>query len=70
MKRFANRRCVYCRDKSRPDLKDTQRLQTFLSRFMKIESRTKTGLCAKHQREVAQEIKRARYLALLPYTVR
>lgn len=70
MKRFANRRCVYCRDKTQPDFKEVQRLQSFLSRFMKIEPRGKTGLCARHQRELATEIKRARHLALLPFTVR
>lgn len=70
MKRFANRRCVYCRDKTRPDFKEVQRLQSFMSRFMKIEPRSKTGLCARHQRELAEEIKRARHLALLPFTVR
>lgn len=70
MKRFTNRRCVYCRDKTQPDFKEVQRLQSFLSRFMKIEPRSKTGLCARHQRELATEIKRARHLALLPFTVR
>lgn len=42
-------------------------LKKFLSVRGKIIARTKTGLCAKHQRVVTRAIKRARYVALLPY---
>ncbi|MBI2633935.1 MAG: 30S ribosomal protein S18, partial [Parcubacteria group bacterium] len=39
----------------------------FLSLGMKIKPRRKTGLCAKHQREIAKAIKRSRVMALLPF---
>lgn len=52
------------------DFKDTQLLQRFLSTYSKIRPRRRTGVCAWHQRKLAEAIKRARYLALLPYTTR
>jgi small subunit ribosomal protein S18 len=50
------------------DYKDFSFLRRFLSDRGRIESRRKSGTCAKHQRALAQAIKRARHLALLPYT--
>jgi len=50
------------------DYKDTARLRRFLSERGKIEPRRKTGTCAKHQRWLTTALKRARQLALLPYT--
>ena len=50
------------------DFKDFSFLRRFLSDRGRIESRRKSGTCAKHQRALAQAIKRARHLALLPYT--
>ena len=50
------------------DYKDFSFLRRFLSDRGRIESRRKSGTCAKHQRWLAQAIKRARHLALLPYT--
>lgn len=47
--------------------KDTMTLRRFISSFMKIASRRRTGLCDKHQRKVSRAIKVARELALLPY---
>jgi small subunit ribosomal protein S18 len=52
----------------RIDYKDTARLRRFLSERGKIEPRRKTGTCAKHQRWLTTALKRARQLALLPYT--
>ena len=43
------------------------KLRQYISDRGKIEPRRKTGTCAKHQRLLATAIKRARYLALLPY---
>ena len=43
-------------------------LRRFISDRGKMEPRHRTGVCAKHQRQLALAIKRARYLALLPYT--
>jgi small subunit ribosomal protein S18 len=50
------------------DYKDVNRLKRYLSDRAKIEPRRKTGTCAGHQRALAAALKRARYLALLPYT--
>ncbi len=51
------------------DYKDVGRLRMYISDRGKIEPRRKTGTCALHQRSVALAIKRARHLALLPYTL-
>lgn len=66
-----NRRkvCQFCVDKtSYIDYKDVNRLRRFLSDRARIEPRRSTGTCAKHQRRLSTAIKRARTLALLPYT--
>jgi len=52
------------------DYKDVRLLGKYLSDYGKILPRHITGVCAEKQRELAQAIKRARMLALLPYTVR
>ncbi|MDR0404803.1 MAG: 30S ribosomal protein S18 [Oscillospiraceae bacterium] len=50
------------------DYKDLNKLRRFLSERSKILPRRATGTCASHQRKLALAIKRARHLALLPYT--
>lgn len=61
--------CGFCMDNVQSiDYKDTARLRRFLSERGKIEPRRKTGVCAKHQRWLTTALKRARQLALLPYT--
>jgi small subunit ribosomal protein S18 len=50
------------------DYKDPGKLRRFLSDRGRIEPRRKLGTCAKHQRALSQALKRARHLALLPYT--
>lgn len=61
--------CVFCVDKvKRIDYKDRPRLQRFISDRARIEPRRKSGTCAKHQRMLTTALKRARYMALLPYT--
>jgi len=50
------------------DYKDTQLLRRYITERGKMEPRRKVGTCAKHQRVVSQAIKRARHLALIPYT--
>ncbi len=59
--------CNYCKDKKNPDFLEYQSLEKFISERGKIFARTRTGLCAKHQRKITHEIKRARHLALLPF---
>jgi small subunit ribosomal protein S18 len=60
--------CSFCVDKSAIDYKNIAQLRKFVSERGKIEPRRRTGVCAKHQRRLALAIKRARFLALLPYT--
>lgn len=70
-RRFAPRRkvCAFCLEKTKQiDYKDLSTLRRFLTERGKIKSRRKTGTCAKHQRRLAVAVKRARHLALLPFT--
>jgi small subunit ribosomal protein S18 len=61
--------CQFCVDHVRDiDYKDAQRLRRYLSDRGKIEPRRKTGTCAKHQRRLAIALKRARHMAMLPFT--
>ncbi len=63
------RYCVMCADKMKVvDYKDVAFLRRYLSERARIETRRKSSCCAKHQRALARAIKRARHLALLPYT--
>ena len=60
--------CAFCVDKIMYiDYKDIPRLRRFTSERGKILPRRMSGACAKHQRQIATAIKRARHLALLPY---
>lgn len=52
------------------DYKDGELVRRFMSSQAKIYPRRKSGLCARHQRMLAEAAKRARYLALVPYTTR
>ena len=68
--RGRRRICMMCVDKmTRVDYKDTNFLRQYISDRGRIDSRRKSGNCAKHQRAIANAIKRARHLALIPYTV-
>ena len=70
-RRFHRRRkvCSFCVDKVQAiDYKDVDTIRRFLDDHGKIRARRKTGTCAKHQRRLALAIKRARHLALLPFT--
>jgi len=49
------------------DYKDTDLLKKFLNPHARIMSRKKTGVCATSQRQLAEAVKRARFMALLPY---
>ena len=60
--------CVFCQDKiEHIDYKDTGRLRKLTTERGKILPRRISGTCAKHQRQLTVAIKRARYMALLPY---
>lgn len=60
--------CRFCADKMEIDYKAGNVLKSFTSDRGKILSRRFTGTCTKHQHELTQAIKRARMLAILPFT--
>ncbi len=61
--------CRLCVDKVKSlDYKDARRLEAFIKERGKIVSTRISGNCAKHQRMVAEAIKKARFMSLLPYT--
>ena len=67
--RYYTRRkvCGFCANHvAHVDYKDVDMLIRYISDQTKIESRRKSGVCSKHQRELARAIKRARHLAMLP----
>jgi len=59
--------CPFCKGNVKIDYKDVSVLSHYISSQGKILSRRRSRTCAKHQRRLAQAIKRARYLAMLPY---
>lgn len=60
--------CAFCVDKSNViDYKDANKLRRYITENGKILPRRQTGVCARHQRELANAIKRARIMALLPF---
>ena len=62
--------CVFCGEKNGTiDYKDTNKLKRYVSERGKILPRRITGNCAKHQRALTVAIKRARHVALMPYTM-
>lgn len=62
--------CAFCADANKAlDYKDVNMLKKFVSERGKILPRRITGNCAKHQRALTVAVKRARHVALLPYSV-
>ena len=63
--------CAFCSEKETPviDYKDVNKLKRYMSERGKILPRRITGNCAKHQRALTVAIKRARHIALMPYTL-
>ena len=60
--------CQFCADKNlHIDYKQADMLRRYVTEEGKIRPRRQTGTCARHQRELARAIKRARHIALLPY---
>jgi small subunit ribosomal protein S18 len=69
-KRSRKRVCSFCVDKLETiDYKDVSRLRRYITERGKILPRRVTGNCARHQRMLTLAIKRARNIALLPFTV-
>ena len=60
--------CVFCQNKDEKiDYKDVNKIKKYMTEKGKILPRRQTGVCAYHQRELAEAIKRARVMALLPF---
>lgn len=65
------KQCHFCTSNREViDYKNSESLRRFMSSQGKIYPRKKSGLCARHQRAFAAAVKRARYLALVPFTTR
>ncbi len=69
MRRAKRKICAFCVDKVTDiDYKETMKVRKYVSEKGKILPRRISGCCAKHQRQLTLAIKRARHVALLPYT--
>ena len=65
---FRKRVCIFCTEKTQDiDYKDVAKLSRFITERGKIIPRRNSGVCARHQRRLANAIKRARYIALLSF---
>ncbi|MEX0887887.1 MAG: 30S ribosomal protein S18 [Patescibacteria group bacterium] len=62
-------RCYFCEKEMEPDYRQDEMLIRFLTKRGKIRPRTRSGLCSRHQRAIAREIKRSRNIGLLPYRI-
>ena len=62
--------CPFCKGKNDPDYKEVETLKGYMTERGKIIGKARTGLCAKHERKLSREIKRARYLGLLPFVIK
>jgi small subunit ribosomal protein S18 len=71
LRKGKKRYCQFCADKTEYiDYKDVALLRKFVSDRGKIRARRVTGNCTRHQRRVAQAVKNAREMALLPFSAR
>ena len=69
MRKPKRKACAFCVDKDDYiDYKDVAKLRRYVTERAKILPRRISGCCAKHQRQLTVAIKRARYIALMPYT--
>jgi len=60
--------CPFCEKKTGPSYKDSEALGSFLTDRARIYPQGRSGVCSKHQRMLSKEVKRARFLALLPFS--
>ncbi|MBK7216366.1 MAG: 30S ribosomal protein S18 [Candidatus Promineofilum sp.] len=65
--RPTKRVCQFCVEKTPIDYKQVDVLSRYVNEFGRMRPRRQTGTCARHQRHLAREIKRARHIALLPF---
>lgn len=61
--------CYFCKEKKDPNFLESEILSRFISERGKILPRSRTGVCAKHQRKLTIAVKRARHLSFLPFVV-
>ena len=59
--------CFYCENKIDPDYMEYETLKRFVSDRSRIVNRSRSGVCAKHQRRLAIAVKRARHLGLIGF---
>ncbi|HEY1075021.1 MAG TPA: 30S ribosomal protein S18 [Patescibacteria group bacterium] len=64
------KQCFFTKKNIRPDFKDVSLMQRYITPWGKIKEGRDTGTCAKCQRQLSTAIKRARFLAILPYSTR
>lgn len=65
------KQCYFCTTNAKIiDYKDGEMLRTFMNPQAKIHARRRTGLCAAHQRKMANAVKRARIMGVVPFTIR
>ena len=62
-----DRNCPFCKKELTIDLLETDVLKKYVTERGKIIGKDRSGVCSKHQRDLGNEIKRARFLGLLPY---
>jgi len=68
IKNTTQKSCDFCAEKVKEiDYKDVETLRNYVSPHGRILPKKRTGVCAKHQRQLARAIKKARHLALLPF---
>lgn len=68
--RRAPKNCIFDKENREPSLEELSTLSKFLTERGKIIPRGRSGLCAKHQKELARQVKYARHLAMLPFVPR
>jgi small subunit ribosomal protein S18 len=62
--------CPFCKTDTEPDYKDVATLGKYVTERAKLLARNRTGICSHHQRAITRSVKRARFVALLPFVVR
>ena len=65
---FRKKVCRFCANKAKIDYKDADALRRYMTERGKILPRRITGTCAKHQREVAKQVKLARFMGFIPFS--
>lgn len=70
IQKFTQKKCYFCEVKKDPSFFEAGELSRFVSERGKIIPRSRSGLCAQHQKKLTESIKHARHLALLPFLSR